>query len=99
MVAGEDFPGRALLPAPTEALVIDERPITALCVLQVKLREKTNNHNNGNWEKMFVDLWWHQCLYTVGLLFFLFLRTTKVRRKNEQGFSLLTDALLHGYSP
>lgn len=41
VVTGEDFPGWALLPAPTEALVVDEGPITALCVLQVKLGEKT----------------------------------------------------------
>lgn len=60
VVAREDFPGRALLPAPTEALVIDEGPITTLCVLQVKLREKTQKIIiMAIGKKTFVDLWCH----------------------------------------
>lgn len=75
MVAGEDFPGRALLPAPTEALVIDEGPITALCVLQVKLREKTQRIIMMAIVKKRLlicgGIQFNRCLYTVGLLLFI----------------------------
>lgn len=75
MVAGEDFPGRALLPAPTEALVIDEGPITTLCVLQVKLREKTQRiiiMAIGMKVLLICGvIKFNRCLYTVGLLLFI----------------------------
>ena len=47
VIPGEDFPGGALLTPAAEALVVDEGPITALGVLQVKLQKDKSSQVTG----------------------------------------------------
>ena len=47
VIPGEDFPGGALLTPAAEALVVDEGPITALGVFQVKLQKDKSSQVKG----------------------------------------------------